>query len=67
MSSETKQILTCAIVGGACGMAGAALYLLWRSHRESHEDRARVLVRQMEQVARRLEGQLSPGTPQSDS
>ena len=60
MSSTQKAILYAAIVGGACGIAGAAVYLAWRSHHRSAEDRVPAVVRQLEKLADRIQHALAP-------
>jgi uncharacterized membrane protein len=58
MTSTQKAILTAAIVGGVCGIAGAAFYVAWRARRKRAEERVSSVVRQLEKVADRIQGGL---------
>jgi hypothetical protein len=64
MSTSAKAILTAAIVGGVCGIAGAAFYFWWRAEHRSADERASGLVKQLSSLANRIEHTLGP-TPHS--
>ena len=62
MTATGKAILTAAIVGGVCGIAGAALYVVWRAHDRRADERVTGVLKQLERVADRMQGALMPGT-----
>jgi hypothetical protein len=53
--------LTAAIVGGVCGIAGAAFYVLWRASDRRGDERVASVLKQLERVADRMQGTLAPG------
>jgi len=59
MSRDSKLLITSALVGGVCGMAGAAFYVLWRGKSSSARDRASRVLSQLESVAERMQSTLS--------
>jgi len=63
MSTSTKLLLTAVIVGGVCGVAGAAFYVRWRATGRSLTERASTVVHQLSDVADRMERALgAPAT-----
>ena len=66
MSTMGKIILTAAIVGGAAGVVGAALYVRWRVAHRTLGERASSVLRQLSDVADRMERTLAgaPANPQ---
>jgi len=64
MTDTQKTVLIAAIVGGVCGIAGAALYFAWRAREGRAEERVSGVVRQLERVADRMHGALTHAAPQ---
>jgi hypothetical protein len=60
MTPTGKAILTAAIVGGVCGIAGAAFYVVWRAHDRRADERVTGVLKQLETVADRMQGALPP-------
>ena len=67
MTDTQKAILTALILGGVCGIAGAALYAAWRAREQRDEERVSGVVRQLERVADRMHGALTHGAPVPDA
>jgi hypothetical protein len=63
MSTSTKLLLAAAIVGGVCGVVGAALYVRWRAATRTTTDRASAVLRQLTDVADRMEQTLERAAP----
>jgi len=63
MSTSTKLLLTAAIAGGVCGVVGAAFYVRWRATSRSLTERASTVVRQLADVADRMEQALGVPAP----
>ncbi len=59
MSRDSKLLITSALVGGVCGMAGAALSVPWRFKLTSARDRAARVLGQLENIAERMQSTLS--------
>jgi len=60
MTATGKAILTAAIVGGVCGIAGAAIYVLWRTHDRRADERVSEVLKQLDRVADRIQLALGP-------
>jgi CHASE3 domain sensor protein len=59
MGTSTRLILAAAIVGGVCGIAGAAFYVRWRATSRSLTERTSAVLRQLTDVADRMEQALT--------
>ncbi len=67
MSTSTKLLLAATIVGGVCGIAGAVLYVRWRATSRSLTERASAVLRQLTDVADRMEYALGASSPLAQS
>ncbi|MBM3147857.1 MAG: hypothetical protein FJ000_08195 [Actinobacteria bacterium] len=61
MTDQQKGLLAAVIVGGVCGIAGAALYAAWRARDERAAQRVSGVVKQLERVADRMHAALVQG------
>ncbi len=72
MTDTQKGILAALILGGVCGIAGAALHAAWRARDERAQERVSTVVRQLERLADRMHDALTapgatPNVPATDA
>ena len=63
MPDSTKLFLAAAAIGGVFGAASAVLYLRWRAAHRTATDRASTVLRQLADVADRMEQLLAHPAP----